>query len=130
MKTLIDREQPTNIFYILVPASKHARKIDRCKNHRKGVISIVHPNMSIRREKEKISKISAPSRSASESSPSSLPIFTLPILVQALIRFRPVQHLQELVRPDPQPRVQVSLRTLDVVVQVIPEELDLRDGGC
>lgn len=45
------------------------------------------------------------------------------------LRLRAVQHLLEFCNTRSHPRVHVCLRTLDMIVKVISEELNMRDGG-
>lgn len=64
----------------------------------------------------------------STAHPKSPPASRLPLLpVTLLLRPRPAQDLQEIRRPPPHPAVDVGFAGFDVVVEVVPEGLDVRD---
>jgi hypothetical protein len=50
-------------------------------------------------------------------------------LCSCYFRLSSIQHLLELCDPVPHPRMHVSLRALDVIMKIVAEELDMRDGG-
>jgi len=64
----------------------------------------------------------------SATNPKRPPTSRLPLLPLGLLFGpRPPEHLQEIRRPPPHPAVDVRFARFDVVVEVVPEGLDVRD---
>ena len=59
--------------------------------------------------------------------PKRPPTRRLPLLL-LILRPRPIQHLQEIRRPPPHPRMDIGLRRLDMVMEIVAEGLDMGDG--
>lgn len=53
---------------------------------------------------------------------------SLPLSLSRHLRLSPIKHLLELSHPMPHPTMHIRLRALDVIMEVVPEQRDMRDG--